>query len=138
MAGTIAFAPKVDFATGVQARSMSIEDIDGDGKKDIARANFGGATLSVLRNTSTVGIIRFATQVVFTSGANPYSVSIGGFCGLAGRFIWPSKILFSLTGVHARSNRPFYLCFYYPNSEPRPGCHALGRVAPVCNLKQKA
>ena len=49
------FAEKVDFATGSGARSLAMEDLDGDGKRELVVANRISVTVSVLRNTSTTG-----------------------------------------------------------------------------------
>jgi gliding motility-associated-like protein len=78
------FASKVDFATGSSPRSVSLGDLDGDGKVDMAIANAFSNTVSVLRNTSSGGSITassFANKVDFTTGAFPYSVSIGDLDG---------------------------------------------------------
>ncbi len=77
--GTVSFAAKVDFATGTTPRSVAIGDIDGDGKPDLSVANsdVASTTLSVLRNTSTVGTISFAAKQDFTTGAAPRYISIG-------------------------------------------------------------
>jgi 6-phosphogluconolactonase (cycloisomerase 2 family) len=78
------FAAKVDFTTGSFPRSVAIGDLDGDGKPDLAVANYGSNTVSVLRNTSTSGLIAagsFAAKVDFTTGTDPYSVAIGDLDG---------------------------------------------------------
>ena len=81
---TGSFAAKVDFATGTGSYSVAIGDLDGDGKPDLAVANAGSATVSVLRNTSTLGSITtgsFAAKVDFATGTNPYVVAIGDLNG---------------------------------------------------------
>ncbi|MGB7712128.1 MAG: DUF4347 domain-containing protein, partial [Microcoleus sp.] len=45
--GILGFAPKVDFTTGDQPVSVSIGDINGDGKPDLAVANLGSDTASI-------------------------------------------------------------------------------------------
>jgi gliding motility-associated-like protein len=78
------FAAKVDFATGTSPYSVAIGDLDGDGKIDLATANLGTHTVSVLRNTSSSGSIAagsFAAKVDFMTGSGPYSVSIGDLDG---------------------------------------------------------
>ena len=78
------FSAKVDFTTGSGPLSVAIGDIDGDGKPDLAVANFNGNTVSVLRNTSSNGSISsgsFAAKVDFTTGTQPYSVAIGDLDG---------------------------------------------------------
>jgi len=82
--GAGSFAVKVDFATGIQPISVTIGDMDGDGKPDLAVANNGSNTVSVLRNTSTSGSIAagsFGAKVDFTTGTNPISVAIGDLDG---------------------------------------------------------
>jgi FG-GAP-like repeat/IPT/TIG domain/FG-GAP repeat len=78
------FAAKVDFTTGSVPYSVAIGDLDGDGKPDLAVANYGSSTISVYRNTTTSGSIgtsSFAGKVDFTTGTNPYSVAIGDLDG---------------------------------------------------------
>ncbi|MDZ4667241.1 MAG: T9SS type A sorting domain-containing protein, partial [bacterium] len=79
--GTISFAAKVDFTTGTQPKSVSTGDFDGDGKTDLAVANYNSITVSVFRNTGSNGTISFATKVDFITDAYPISVSAGDFDG---------------------------------------------------------
>jgi len=78
------FASKVNFPAGNGAINVAIGDIDGDGKQDLALTNLHAATLSVLRNTSSPGIITagsFAAKVDFSTGTRPIGVSIGDLDG---------------------------------------------------------
>ncbi|GGD46871.1 hypothetical protein GCM10011514_08590 [Emticicia aquatilis] len=75
------FATKADISTGTSPRTIAVGDLDGDGKLDLAVANFGSNTVSVLRNTSSSGSISFAAKVDFTTGINPRGVNIGDFDG---------------------------------------------------------
>jgi hypothetical protein len=80
------FAAKVDFTTGAAPISVAMGDLDGDGKADLAVANSGAAsnTVSVLRNTTTVGSIvagSFAAKVDFATGTQPIWVAIGDVTG---------------------------------------------------------
>ncbi|HAO49197.1 MAG TPA: hypothetical protein DCR35_07790 [Runella sp.] len=85
--GQISFAPVVSFPKtpdvfNYGARyAIAMEDLDGDGLKDLAVSNGGGYTVSVLKNTSTIGTINFAPKIDFTTGFSPYSVSIGDIDG---------------------------------------------------------
>ncbi len=79
--GIINFATMVNFTTGLSPRSVAIGDINGDGKLDLSVANFGSNTVSVLRNTSSIGSISFATKVDFATGSGPYSIAIGDIDG---------------------------------------------------------
>ena len=79
--GTISFATKVDFATGLTSWSVAIGDLDGDGKLDLAVTNYNNQTVSVLRNTSTSGTISFATKVDFAVMINPTGIVMGDLDG---------------------------------------------------------
>ncbi|HRI20779.1 MAG TPA: FG-GAP-like repeat-containing protein, partial [Panacibacter sp.] len=54
---------------------------DGDGKPDVATANYNSDNLSVLRNTSVTGAINFTAKADFTAGDGPYSIAIGDIDG---------------------------------------------------------
>ncbi len=79
--GTISFAAKVDFTTGTSPRSVSIGDIDTDGKPDVVVANENSNTASVFRSTSTLGNISFAAKVDFTTSTTPYYLAVGDIDG---------------------------------------------------------
>ena len=79
--GFVNFASKVDFTVGTGSRSVAIGDIDGDGKPDLAIANYSISTVSVLRNTGSSGTISFATKVDFATGSSPRFVAIGDLDG---------------------------------------------------------
>jgi RHS repeat-associated protein len=80
--GSISFAAKVTYPTGTQPESVSIGDLDGDGRPDLAVANSGSNSLSILQNTSTgPGSISFAAKVDYVTGTRPTSVTIGDFNG---------------------------------------------------------
>lgn len=79
--GSISYAPKVDFATGSGSLPVSIGDLDGDGKLDLAVANSSSGTISILLNTSSVGSISYAPKVDFTTGSSPFSASMGDMDG---------------------------------------------------------
>jgi hypothetical protein len=73
------FAPPVNFSTGIDPVYVSISDLDGDGKPDIAVVNRGSSTVSVFHNTTTTGTINsnsFADKIDFATGAGPYSMDI--------------------------------------------------------------
>ncbi|MCB0728947.1 MAG: VCBS repeat-containing protein, partial [Ignavibacteriae bacterium] len=79
--GNISFLPKVDFGTGQSPYSVSIGDLDNDGKPDLAVANSASNTASVFKNTSTSGGVSFAGKVDFNTGGSPVSISIGDIDG---------------------------------------------------------
>ena len=78
------FATAVNFIAGNHSYFVALGDIDGDGKLDMAVSNSQANTVSVFRNTSTSGTITsgsFAAAVDFTTGTNPYGVSLGDIDG---------------------------------------------------------
>ncbi|MHC1703734.1 MAG: IPT/TIG domain-containing protein [Tenuifilaceae bacterium] len=78
------FAAKIDIATGSQPYFAATGDIDGDGKPDLVVANNTSGTISVYRNTSTLGTIAvssFAAKVDFTTGSSPWGIAIGDLDG---------------------------------------------------------
>ena len=80
---TVAMQPQAQFATGSNPRSVSIGDLNGDGKPDLALANLLDNTVSVLLNTTSPGetVASYSGQSTFATGSAPYSVSIGDFNG---------------------------------------------------------
>ncbi|MEG4494259.1 FG-GAP-like repeat-containing protein, partial [Microcoleus sp. D3_18_C4] len=80
---TPTFATQTTFATGDNPQSVRIGDFNGDGKPDLAVANFSSGNVSILLNTTPTGVATptFAPQTTFATGANPSSVSIGDFNG---------------------------------------------------------
>ena len=77
--------PRVD-STEVLPQEIAAADIDGDGKLDIIVANFDTttarkSTISVFRNTSTVGNISFATRVNDSVGVSPAGLAVADIDG---------------------------------------------------------
>lgn len=79
--GTIGFADKVDYTTGSSPRSVAVQDLDDDERPDLVLANRSHNTLSVLKNTSTIGTINFAAKVDFDAGTDPEYAVIGDLDG---------------------------------------------------------
>jgi FG-GAP-like repeat/IPT/TIG domain len=73
---SIGLLPKIDLVTGNSPFFGTIADIDNDGKPDIVCTNSGSNSISIFRNTSTSGTISFAPKVDFTTGNDPYGLSI--------------------------------------------------------------
>lgn len=77
------FADKQDFATGSNPASVTMIDLNKDGKLDLAVANINSNTLSVLFNTSAPGAatVSFAAKQDFATGDNPLFVTAGDLNG---------------------------------------------------------
>ena len=58
--------------------SVAIGDVNGDGKPDLATANYGGNNVSVLINKGVGG---FRPKLDYATGPNPFSVAIGDLNG---------------------------------------------------------
>ena len=68
---TTSFPSRVDFAVGAGPQGLTVTDLDGDGRSDIATGNSIGNSLSLLRNVGTGPLTSnsFAAAVTF-SGPN--------------------------------------------------------------------
>jgi hypothetical protein len=64
------FAPRQTFTTDSRPFSVAVGDFNGDGKPDLAVANYSSNTLSVLLNMTPVGATSpsFAPQLTFLTG----------------------------------------------------------------------
>ncbi|MEO7482724.1 MAG: FG-GAP-like repeat-containing protein [Ferruginibacter sp.] len=69
--GSISFAPAQRFAAA-GAYSVTMGDVDADGKPDIISTNSNG--IFVFRNTSSGGIISFNSRLSFLAGQSPQAV----------------------------------------------------------------
>jgi FG-GAP-like repeat/FG-GAP repeat len=80
---TLSFSARRDFKTEERPISIAIGDINGDGKPDLAVANYRSNTLSVFMNTTAQGdtIPSFLMRGGFKTGESPVSVSIGDLDG---------------------------------------------------------
>ncbi len=57
------------YSTPYYPNFIKIDDIDGDGRKDILTSNYGSNNISIFRNTSTSGTISLATRLDYTTGS---------------------------------------------------------------------
>ena len=81
---TNSFASRVNFSVGSGPRNIAVRDLDGDGKPEIATANWGDSTVSVLRNIGSAGDIStnsFAPAVNFAVGPGPQTLAIADLDG---------------------------------------------------------
>ncbi len=82
--GVISFSTPVNFTTPTQPAYVVIGEFDGDGKPDLATANFGNNNISIFRNTSTVGTINsssLATRIDITAGSGPFAITAADIDG---------------------------------------------------------
>jgi hypothetical protein len=79
----IALRPRVDFATASGPSSVAWGDFNGDGKPDLAVANFFATNVSVFLNTTPTGSTSptFAARSDFASGFGPAAIAIGDING---------------------------------------------------------
>ncbi len=83
-AGSVSFAPVVNFTTGPSPKGVALADIDGDDKLDVIVVNQKGNTISILQNTSTAGGINpssLAPKVNFATGSKPKAIAVGDLDG---------------------------------------------------------
>ncbi|MDX2066859.1 MAG: PKD-like domain-containing protein [Haliscomenobacter sp.] len=77
----MSFAARIDSSAGGAAQAVAVGDLDRDGKPDLAIANSSAGTISVLRNTSKIGTLSFASKITFTVGSQPFTLAIGDIDG---------------------------------------------------------
>ena len=71
------FAPQVNYAVGAGPVKVIASDFDGDGRPDLAVANYNSGSVSLLRNLSSPGVINagsFAARVDFLTGSGVWDV----------------------------------------------------------------
>jgi hypothetical protein len=72
------FATQVTYPTGTKPASVTLGDVNGDGRLDLITANFDSSTASVLLGN---GNGTFQTKTDFDTGTNPQSVALGDVNG---------------------------------------------------------
>jgi hypothetical protein len=70
-----------DLSIGTNPQHVNLNDIDGDGKKDLITTHQTAGNLVIYRNTSTSGSISFATGVSYTSGSVARSAMVADING---------------------------------------------------------
>src|SRR3989449_3676267 len=77
-AQTVSFIARRDFAAGRSPDSVAVGDFNGDGRLDLATANFDSNDVSVLLGN---GDGSFQAALTFAAGRGPSSVAVGDFNG---------------------------------------------------------
>ena len=78
-ATTSTFAGKVDFATAAEPVAVTLTDVNGDGKLDLAVVNFASNSISILLNTTAPGALTptFSGKQDFSAGDGPLFAAVG-------------------------------------------------------------
>ena len=79
--GTISLAAKTDYSTGSVPYTVVISDIDGDGKPDLAVANYNTRAGGLYKNIGTPGAPAFAAAVNYTVSDLVVSLAMGDLDG---------------------------------------------------------
>jgi hypothetical protein len=79
--GTPSFSIGAAVPTGNGPYALVMADFDGDGKPDLASVNSNDNTVSVHRNTSSVGSISIAANVDYNVGDVPWDIATADFDG---------------------------------------------------------
>ena len=72
------FQPRVDYPIGSGGARLVVADFNGDGKADVAVANYGDSTFSVLLGNGDGTLQR---RVNYVTGEHPISIAVGDFNG---------------------------------------------------------
>ena len=82
-AGTLSFAPRINYDCGNSPRNLEVGDIDGDGKPEIITANQYSQTISIFKNTSRPGEISYAPKmdIAMPVSSFPESIAFGDLDG---------------------------------------------------------
>lgn len=78
------FEPAVRFPAGIKPMVVSVGDLDGDGKPDLAVAAYGEGIVSLLRNVGQPGVIdaaSFAPRIVLSFGGAAHMAAIADIDG---------------------------------------------------------
>jgi len=78
---TISFATPVKYSMGELPACVALTDLDGDLKSDIIVTSLSSNTISILKNSSSVGSISFDPKIDIPAGTQPNYISIADLDG---------------------------------------------------------
>ena len=107
-AATLSFAPKQDLATGDGPLSVALCDLNGDGKLDLAVANFNFSNVSVLLNTTTPGSATSSFSAIqdFATGDGSAFVAMGDLNGDGRLDLAVANFVFNTVSVLLNTTAP--------------------------------
>ncbi|AYL93834.1 FG-GAP-like repeat-containing protein [Mucilaginibacter celer] len=79
--GTISFLAKINTTVGLYSHAIALADVDGDGKTDVAVANYDASSVTVYRNTSAAGTATFAAGADILCAGAPGTVALADING---------------------------------------------------------
>ena len=74
--GTAGFSYVTSIRTVAYSHSVKVVDMDGDGRPELVAANAGGASVTIVRNTSAAGSISFGNSYNYTTAIQPMVVNV--------------------------------------------------------------
>lgn len=80
-AGSIGFEAGVSFTLLMHGDFVATGDFDGDGKQDIALADFSQDSISIFRNISIPGSVMLAPKINYAAGDMPSGIVVGDLNG---------------------------------------------------------
>lgn len=76
---SITFGLKLDLSAGTNPYNLALGDVDADGNIDVVVSNRGSNSISIFRNTSSGGMMSFATRVDIAAAAHSAAIAIRDF-----------------------------------------------------------
>jgi hypothetical protein len=102
--GPDSFAPGVHFSPG--GNCIAFGDLDGDGRGDLAIAEWHSQVLALYRNVSSPGTIALSEPATFAIGNNPYTIAMSDLDGDA-------RVDLALVG-----QLPSFMCIFKNQATP--------------------
>lgn len=109
--GVVSMAAPVTYATGANPYKVLIGDMDRDGKPDLVVSNYLAGTITVLRNTSTGGVISFAPKVDLITAPLPYSMAIADLDGDGKLDLAVAAQQTNILSIHRNTSTPGAISF---------------------------